>query len=166
MVKPNCFGRSISDKELDDAPKNMKKSTSWGVGVWSAWCAERDITKDIFHMTTEELDYRYHISRFVQELLREMARLILQIRLLYHCSNTYWRLDIQKCHFLMRTILRFLIFGRYLDAHMNSEDISTERKSAEPITQEMESIFWETEIFSVSKSDGLLNAIYFYNSVD
>ena len=47
---------------------------------------------------------------------------------------------------------------------LTSEGIGTERKSAEPITQEMEPIFWETVIFSVSKSDGLLNAIYFYNS--
>ena len=98
VVKPNRFGRSISDKELDDAikgrvPKNTKKGTSWGVGVWSAWCAERDITKDILHMTVEELNY--HISRFVQEAVKRDGQ--------PYPPNSIYQITVSLQHYLRET---------------------------------------------------------------
>ena len=56
--------------------------------------------------------------------------------------------------------------SKSLDARMKeltAQGLGVERKSAEPITQDMEAILWEKGIFSVESCKGLLNVVYFYN---
>ena len=48
---------------------------------------------------------------------------------------------------------------------LTAQGLGVERKSAEPITRDMEAILWEKGIFSVESCKGLLNVhvVYFYN---
>ena len=57
--------------------------------------------------------------------------------------------------------LRKSLDGRMKE--LTAQGLGVERKSAEPITRDMEAILWEKGIFSVESCKGLLNVVYFYN---
>ena len=57
--------------------------------------------------------------------------------------------------------LRKLLDARMKD--LTSLGYGMQRKQAQPITREMESMFWDKGIFSWESAAGLLNIVYFYN---
>ena len=46
---------------------------------------------------------------------------------------------------------------------LTAAGFGTKVEHADPVTQDMETVFWEKGIFGTSTSEGLLNTVYYYN---
>ena len=50
-------------------PKNTQKATSWGMGVWNAWCKARNTVTNTLPMPVKVLNEL--MARFIQEVCKK-----------------------------------------------------------------------------------------------
>ena len=167
------FKRQVSSEQVSKAiiervPKNTAKSTSWGVGIFEAWCMERNIMKKAVEMTGEELNDS--IARFVHEAVKKdgctpyppnsLYQIVVSIQ--RHLKES-GRADVA---FFNEQSATYDVLRKSLDARMKeltSQGHGTSKKSAEPITRDMEAKLWDDGLFSRKTGTGLMNIVYFYN---
>ena len=161
VVNDNFIKKAV----LERVPKNTIRSTNWGVRVFEAWCVERQCTSSVVDMSDKDLDS--NISQFVHEAVKRdgtpyppnsLYQVVVSIQRHLRESGR------PKVSFFDSPM--FDTLRKSLDARMKeltAQGLGVERKSAEPITRDMEAILWEKGIFSVESCKGLLNVVYFYN---
>ena len=167
------FTKRVSDDQVCQAiveriPKNTAKSTTWGTSVFEAWCKERNTEKKVIEMTDKELND--HIACFVHEAVKKDGCTPYPPNSLYQIVASIQRHLEESGHpgvaFFNEESPTFDILRKSLDARMKeltSQGYGINKKSAEPITQDMETKLWEDGIFSRETGTGLMNIVYFYN---
>ena len=172
LVPKQRFTRRVTEDEISRAvqgrvPVNTVKSTIWCTNVFGDWSKERGIQKTLVEMTADEMNQ--YLSQFVHEAVKQDGS--------WYPPNSLYQLIAGLQRHLResgRPEIAFFderspVFDKLrksLDARMKQlagEGLGMERKTADPITREMEMELWEKGIFSRETGDGLLNIVYFYN---
>ena len=164
------FQKIVNEEDIEKAIvlRNTARSTNWGVSIFEAWCDERGIEASVTDMTDVELNN--YVARFVHEAVKKDGvtpyppnSLYQIVVLIQRYLRESGRPDVSffDSHSSAYDTLR-----KSLDARMKAltaEGFGTERKSAQPITRDMESLLWDKGIFFRGTAIGLLNIVYFYN---
>ena len=119
-------------------------------------------------LNMSDSDLNRYISRFIHEAVKKdgspyppnsLYQLVVSIQRYlreYGCPEV---------SFFDSSVAVYDTLRKSLDARMKELTAQGlgERKSAEPITRDMEATLWEKGVFSRNSAQGLLNIVYFYN---
>ena len=168
------FGPPVESEDMDRLiqnciPGNTKKTTTWCMNIWRAWCDFRQITDNIEALEAEQLND--HLCNFIMEVNKQDGSC--------YPPNTLYQIvaSIQRhlkengrpeMSILDPKSLKFVKVRQVLDARMKlltSQGTGATIKQAEPLTKEQVDTLciWQKEIFGVNTADAILNTIFWYN---
>ena len=166
------FSKRVTDEEVsraiqDRIPTNTVKSTAWCTRIFEDWSKERGVNKELVAMPADVMDTC--LSQFVYEAVKQDGSP-------YPPNSLYQIIAGLQRHLRENGRPEIAFFDerspvfdklrKSLDSRMKQlakDGLGMDRKSADPITREMESQLWEKGIFSRESGNGLLNIVYFYN---
>ncbi len=170
-LRPRRF-REVKDDEIccaieERIPRNTVKSTAWCMRIFSDWCKERAVSVELTAMPASEINK--FVTKFVYEVVKQDGS--------PYPPNSLYQIIVGLQRHLRedgRPEIAFFddrspVFDdlrKSLDARMKQlacDGLGMERKSADPISREMEVQLCEKGLFSRETSEGLVNVVYFYN---
>ncbi|XP_063442151.1 uncharacterized protein LOC134722460 [Mytilus trossulus] len=180
----NRFSNPVSTTEFekrisDRIPAKTKSSTNWSVNVWQTWAENRNcnpitatehytcVPVEIQSADLPQIDF--WMSRFIMECRREDGSPYPPNTLmnLTNGLQRYLRENGRpEIFFLPKNTSTFSTFQKALDARMKElthDGIGIHKKRADPVSIDDEKILWEKGIFSMTTSEGLSFAVFYYN---
>ena len=159
--------------------KNTEKSTLWAVGVFSSWVEERNEHNQekcpmevlcmgddkllcywlcAFVKETRRADGQRYTPRSIQMLLSGLQRFINSRK---EPSEALVKLTADNPNYRE---LHNVLDNLYRELHFSG--IGAQRKQAEVISRDEESILWEKGALSVDTPNSLLNTVFYYNGLN
>ena len=185
-AKEGRFADPLTDFDVKQQQKNAipmktRKSNNWAVGLWKEWAENRN-TK--IQTTVEpgypipttiggfDKDYSlmdYWLQRFILEIRRKDGNPYPPNTLVQITSalQRYLRTDCDiNVNFYKDDDPTFAGFRKTLDARMKdltAQGIGIKTNKSDPVTKDDEHQLWASGVFNMDTSEGLSNAVFFYN---
>ena len=183
------FPPAVEQKDIDalveqGKPKNTTKQTNWAYNVFTEWrrcrnsrmnadgSSTSDDTSRLVPELTKTLPVKaidYWLARFVLECRRQDGSDYPATTLKNLCCGIQRQFKdvLKRPGIKLFDLPDFADFRNALDARMkqvSSAGVGAEKKQAQPVSVEMETILWDKGCFSLDTANGLHQALYFYNS--
>lgn len=171
----------LRDKHDEAIPKKTRQNNNWAVSLWKEWAANRNqmvVTalepgSPIPLNVTDVKDFSlldYWLQRFIIEIRRKDGQPYPGNTLIQITSALQRHLransKFKDVNLFKTDDSTFIEFRKTLDARMKeliAMGIGVKKQSADPVTVEDEASFWNAGVFNMNTSEGLSNAVFFYN---
>lgn len=170
----------IKSRNYQAVPKKTRQSNDWAMGVWREWAKYRNaqpatvlepgfpIPENVALLSNELLDYWG--QRFILEVRRKDGKVYPPNTLVQITSaiQRYLRTECGRpdVSLMKSDCVEFSGYRTALDTRMkelHADGVGVTVNSSEPVLKKEELKFWDTGVFNLETSEGLSNAVFFYN---